>query len=146
MPETLAAVTDLADWLGEAITDEADIKRAQLCLRLASSLVRSEAGRAWDGDADVVPEEAFTVTLYCASRVYENRNAQTTGSLDDYSEGFKVEESGAYLTPSEKRSLARFRVSAWGGLGVVATTRERRPVSDEGWVPTGTEGVVFPWY
>ncbi len=43
---TLAGVTDLGDWLNEVIApDSADAKRAVLCLRLASALVRNETGR-----------------------------------------------------------------------------------------------------
>jgi len=149
-PATLATVSDLSDWLGETITaDSAEGKRAVMCLRAASALVRKESGRTWlteDGNlAADVPEDVRMVTLYCASRVYENREAQTRGGLDDYQEGWKVDESGAYLTASERRLLAGFRASATGGLGTVATTRVEAPATT-GWVPTGTPGVVFPWY
>lgn len=150
-PATLAGVEDLADWLGEPIaTGTDDEKRAALCLRMASALVRKESGQTWlndDGSLKPVPEEAFTVTLYCASRVYDNRNAQTSGGLDDYSEGWKVDESGAYLTATERRSLASLRSSnTFGGLGTVATTRGEAPADETGWVPTPTPGVFFPWY
>lgn len=150
-PVTLASVGDLADWLGEAIpTDSVEAKRADLCLRAASALVRKESGRTWLGDdgetlvADV-PEDVRMVTLYCASRVFDNRNAQTQGGLDDWQEGWKVDESGAYLTSSERRQLAPFKTSSFGGLGTVPTTRlSAEPVS--GWVPTNTPDVFFPWY
>lgn len=150
-PATLAGVSDLADWLGEPIAEGTDdAKRAALCLRLASALVRKESGQTWlndDGSLKTVPEEAFTVTLYCASRVYDNRNAQTSGGLDDYSEGWKVDESGAYLTATERRSLASLRSSnTFGGLGTVSTTRGETYVDSTGWVPTPTHGVFFPWY
>jgi hypothetical protein len=92
------------------------------------------------------PEEAVMVTLYCASRVYDNREAQTTGGIDDYREGWKVDESGAYLTVSEKRMLAQFKPSSNGGLGTVATTRYAGPARPSGWVPTPTPDVLFPWY
>lgn len=148
-PETLATVDDLADWIGETIVDSSvEGRRAAMCLRLASALVRSESGRTWladTGQLEEVPEAAKMVTLYCASRVYDNRNAQIQGGLDDYNEGWKVEESGAYLTASERRMLAPLRASTSGGLGVVSTTRrEVEPVS--GWVPTDTPNVFFPWY
>lgn len=150
-PATLAGVTELADWMGEAIVaDSAESKRAVMCLRLASALVRKESGRTWadatSGALVSPPEEAVMVTLYCASRVFDNRNAQTRGGLDDYSESWKVDESGAYLTASEKRMLAPYRAGDYGGLGVVATTRISAPAYPAGWVPTGTPDVEFPWY
>jgi hypothetical protein len=150
-PVTLAGVTELADWLGEPIVaDSADAKRAQLCLRLASALVRKESGQTWVGAdgllVDPVPEDAVMVTLYCASRVYDNRNAQTMGAIDDSREGWKVDEAGAYLTESEKRMLSQFKTTSFRGLGTVATTREDSVPASNGWVPTPTPGVLFPWY
>lgn len=151
-PATLAGVSDLADWLGEAIdADGVDGKRAALCLRIASALVRKESGQTWLTDANTLvpnlPEDAVMVTLYCASRVFDNRNAQTSGGLDDYSEGWKVDESGAYLTASEKRMLSALRTSnGFGGLGTVATTRGGFNPDASGWVPTPTPNVLFPWY
>lgn len=150
-PATLAGVTELADWIGEPIVaDSPEGKRAALCLRLASALVRKESGQTWVDDAGAlvasVPEDAVMVTLYCASRVFDNRNAQLRGGVDDYSEAWKVDESGAYLTASEKRMLAPFRGGSFSGLGTVATTREPAPVLGAGWVPTDTPNVFFPWY
>lgn len=150
MAEPLASVEELADWLGETIPiDSAEDKRAAMCLRAASALVRKESGRTWlldDGSlVEPLPEDVKMVTLYCASRIFDNRNAQTRGGVDDYSEGWKVDEAGAYLTASERRMLAPFRGSSVGGLGVVSTTRSEAPVTS-GWVPTDTPGVYFPWY
>lgn len=149
-PVTLASVEDLADWIGESIpTGSAEERRAILCLRSASALVRKESGRTWLTDAgglvDPLPEDVAMVTLYCASRVFDNRNAQTRGGLDDYTEGWKVDEAGAYLTASERRMLAPFRASGSGGLGAVSTTRRETPVVS-GLVPTDTPDVYFPWY
>lgn len=150
-PAPLAGVTELGDWIGEAIVDEsADSKRARLCLRLASALVRKESGRTWLGDSGElvtpVPDEAVMVTLYCASRIYDNREAQTRGGVDDYQEGWKVDEAGAYLTASEKRMLAPFKPSSFRGIGVISTTRGETAPATGGRVPTGTPGVEFPWY
>lgn len=150
-PAILAGVSELADWLGEPIVEgSADDKRAHLCLRLASALVRKEAGQTWADDAgnliDFVPEDAVMVTLYCASRVYDNRNAQTMGAIDDSREGWKVDEAGAYLTESEKRMLSQFKATSFRGLGTVATTRTDTVPASNGWVPTPTPGVEFPWY
>ncbi len=149
---TLAGVSDLGDWLNEVIADDsADAKRAVLCLRLASALVRNETGRTFlnpDGTlVDPIPDDVQLVTLYCAGRVYDNREAQTTGGVDDATEGWKVDESGAYLTASEKRMLTSYRTSStFGGLGTVSTTRMPDRPATAGWVPTPTDGVLFPWY
>lgn len=151
-PATLAGVSDLADWIGESIDPDGDDgRRAVMCLRIASALVRNESGQTWLTDAgnltDKVPEDAVMVTLYCASRVYDNRNAQTSGGLDDYSEGWKVDESGAYLTASEKRMLSALKTgNSFGGLGTVSTTRGGFTPNASGWVPTPTPDVMFPWY
>lgn len=149
-PVTLASVDDLADWIGESIsTGSAEERRAVMCLRAASALVRKESGRTWltdtGGLVDPLPEDVVMVTLYCASRIFDNRNAQTRGGVDDYNEGWKVDEAGAYLTASERRTLAPFREASSGGLGVVSTTRRETPTAP-GLVPTGTPDVYFPWY
>lgn len=148
-PTPLAGVHELAEWLGEDITEgTADGKRALLCLRMASALVRDEAGRTWltsEGELDSPPDVAVMVTLYCAGRVYENREAQTRGGLDDLSESWKVEEAGAYLTASERRQLAALRGGV-AGLFTIGTTRVDEVVRPSGWVPTDTPGVEFPWY
>ena len=100
-PATLASVDNLADWIGETIPDNsAEERRAAMCLRAASALVRKESGRTCLTDTgdlvDPLPEDVVMVTLYCASRVFDNRNAQTRGGVDDYTEGWKVDEAGAY--------------------------------------------------
>lgn len=148
-PKPLAGVSELAEWLGEEIAvTSADGKRALQCLRMASVLVRQEAGRTWlteGGELDSPPEAAVMVTLYCAGRVYENREAQTRGGLDDLSESWKVEEAGAYLTASERRQLAGLRGGV-PGLATIGTTRVDEWVPPSGWVPTDTPDVEFPWY
>lgn len=148
-PKPLAGVDALAEWLGEDIAaDSADAKRALLCLRMASTLVRQEAGQTWltpGGELASPPEVAVMVTLYCAGRVYENREAQTRGGIDDFTEGWKVEEAGAYLTSSERRQLAALRPGT-AGLFTIATTRVDETDPLAGYVPTGTPDVEFPWY
>lgn len=147
--QTLASVAELGDWLGEPIADDsAEYKRAELCLRAASALVRAESGRTWlaeDGNLEPVPETAKLVTLYCASRVFDNREGQNRWNVDDAGGGWKVDEAGAYLTASEKDTLSKHAGRRFGGMGTVSTTRGDlcRPVS--GWVPTDG-GPPFPWY
>ena len=148
-PTPLADVPDLADWLGETINSgTADHRRALLCLRVASVLVRNEAGKTWltdTGALDSPPEAAVMVTVYCASRVFENREAQTRGGIDDVNEAWKVDEAGAYLTASERRQIAALRGEITG-LSTVRTTRVDELSAPTGLVPTGTPGVEFPWY
>ncbi|QUW18889.1 hypothetical protein [Agrococcus sp. Marseille-Q4369] len=149
--EALASVTELAEFLGETIADgTAEHKRAGWCLRVASGLVRDETGRTWLGDdgklEQNLPESVVNVTIYCASRVYDNREARTSGGIDDLTEGFKVQEAGAYLTASERRQLAAIRDAGRSGLGTVSTVREPAAAPAAGTVPTETPGVEFPWY
>lgn len=147
--QTLATVDELGDWLGESIVENsADWKRAELCLRAASALVRAEAGRTWltpEGDLEAVPETVRLVTLYCASRVYDNREGQNRWNIDDAGGGWKVDEAGAYLTASEKDQLSGFAQRRFGGLGTVSTTRGDIGGPVSGWVPTEA-GPPFPWY
>lgn len=147
--QTLASVAELSDWLGEPIVDNsAEYKRAELCLRAASALVRSEAGRTWltpDGDLEPIPETVRLVTLYCASRVFDNREGQNRWNVDDAGGGWKVDEAGAYLTASEKDQLSKFAGRRFGGLGTVSTTRGDLAGPSTGWVPT-KDGPPFPWY
>ncbi|MBB2956791.1 hypothetical protein [Pseudoclavibacter helvolus] len=148
-PTPLATVTDLAEWIGEDISEEADAKRALRCLRAASVLVRNVTGKTWLDEAGGLlanrPDDVEMVTVYCASRIYDNREALTQGSLDDHSESFKVQEAGAYLTATEIRTLEALTATRkHGGLGVVATTRRPAPTVS-GLVPT-PDGQPIPWY
>ncbi|MGO1835312.1 MAG: hypothetical protein ACTH0C_11650 [Actinomycetaceae bacterium] len=147
--QTLATVAELGDWLGESIVvDSAEGKRAELCLRAASALVRSEAGRTWladNGTLQDVPENVRMVTLYCASRVFDNREGQNRWNVDDAGGGWKVDEAGAYLTASEKDMLAGYAQRRHGGLGTVSTTRGDLGGLSTGYVPVA-DGPPFPWY
>lgn len=147
--QTLATVAELADWIGEPIVDDsAEAKRAELCLRAASALVRSESGRTWLDDAGLlgdVPDNVRMVTLYCASRVFDNREGQNRWNVDDAGGGWKVEEAGAYLTASEKEMLSGYAQRRHRGLGTVSTTRGDLAGPVTGWVPT-QDGPPFPWY
>ncbi|MBI0106180.1 hypothetical protein [Bifidobacterium polysaccharolyticum] len=135
---------DLAEWLGEDIStdqEDADRKRAQRCLRAASNLIRSQTGRDWTGEdgklLDDLPEELQDVCLACAGRMYTNPNAETQWNLqtDDGMDGGsrKVEESGLYLTATEKATLSRLTARqspVIAGIGVIGTTRSEAASSD----------------
>lgn len=149
-PVALATVQELADWIGAPIeANTAEYRRAEQCLRIASALVRTETGRTWlnpDGELLTVDENAAMVTLYCAGRVFDNREGMTREGIDDWSGSFKVDEAGAYLTATEKRMLSHLGGSTFGGLSTIATTRGECPPNTGGWVPTDTPNVFFPWY
>lgn len=148
---SLATVAELSDWLGEPITEgTSEYKRAEMCLRAASVLVRAESGRTWldDTTGDVVdplPDAVRMVALYSASRVFDNREGQNRWNVDDAGGGWKVDEAGAYLTASEKDSLGRFAQRRHRGLGTVSTTRGDLGAPATGYVPTA-DGPPFPWY
>lgn len=147
----LASVQELADWIGAPIdADTPDYRRAEQCLRIASALVRTETGKTWLDEsgvlADPVDENAVMVTLYCAGRVFDNREGMTREGVDDYSGSYRVDESGAYLTATERRMLAHLSAPAFGALGTISTTRGDCLPDSTGWVPTGTPNALFPWY
>jgi hypothetical protein len=145
-----ADVADLADWLGDEIQD-ADAGRATRCLQAASNLIRVQTGRDWLDDAGglahPLPEELQDVCLACAGRIYVNPNAETQWSLqaDDGMDGGsrKVEESGLYLTATEKATLSKLMAKqspTVAGLGVIGTERGETASEDMGpqWFDAGT--------
>lgn len=142
----LATHGDLADWIGEPITDEADVKRAEGVLSLASVLVRRHVGETpWGEDASP-PDGVKEVVLQCAARSYTNPEGWGNERLDDWGGGQRpVDEWGLYLTKSEKVILDQHRPRVVRGIGVVATTKSTRPDPGAGWVPT-VDGPPFPWY
>lgn len=144
-PTPLADTTALSEWLGEPITEEEDVKRAEWALRNASVLVRAEAEQEWD-DLLEVPEEVTVVTLQCAARAWTNPEAWGNEGVDDWRGGGRpIEELGLYLTATEKRLLAKHRPAKVSGIGVLTTTREPAVPVATGWVPT-EDGPPFPWY
>ncbi len=148
----LATVAELADWIGEPITEPSDAKRAQGVLRLASALVRNATGgKTWaEGEQLLpdIPDDLGLVTLACAARGYTNPEAATTEGIDDGQLGRVVEEAGLYLTESEKRLLEPYSAKPFRGLSTVATTRGEsaprslRAVTD----PDYGEAILPPYY
>lgn len=141
----LADVEALAGWLGEPISAEGDVSRAEGVLGLASSLVRREVGLTWVTlgvlDADV-PDEAVQVTLACAARGYANPEGIVDEGVDDSRARRLVQEAGLYLTASERALLAGLRETGPKGLGTVATTRWDPAVA----APYEDERLLPPWY
>lgn len=135
-------VDDLADFVGEPITDEVDVKRATWCLRQAAGLVEGElAGKQFDQ----TPIAVQNVVISCAGRGYTNPGNYSSESADDWSgSNAPIREMGFYLTGTEKATLARFSGSS-SALGSVGWSRG--DVHGFGTVHVPSEGgQSFPWY
>ena len=118
----------LGEWLGEDLSDEKDRKRAERCLRAASTLIRRYTKRDWAQEPR--PDDLEDVCLAAAGRFWANPDGQTqwTRQIDDAMDGGsrKVDEAGVYLTASERRildGLVADESPLVGGLGVIGTTR-----------------------
>lgn len=145
----LASVEALSDWIGEPIpADSADWKRARGVLRMASELVREETKRQWLDPENLaslqprLPDPVELVTLQAAARSYLNPEHLEQERGDDWYGSRKVQESGVYLTQSEKSLLQPFAGARHGGLGVVSTTRADTPRYFE----DGEERILPPYY
>lgn len=137
--EPLAPVGLLSEWLGEPITEEADVSRAKMLLRRASTIVIEEAGRlAHPWTAADVPDGVQQIVLSCAGRAYTNPESWNYERLDDWMGGGRpVPEDGLYLTPTERRSLLLYAEDGRPkGIGIMRTTRPVWPPvgCDDGWV------------
>lgn len=142
----LASVEDLAGWLGEDISEPADVKRAGWLLRRASSLVNEEADRIrspWT--VDDVPPGVQEIVLSCASRAYDNPEGWTGERLDDWmGTGKKVDEAGLFLTATERRALLAYQPSGPSGIGILRTTREVWPPATLATAPYSFDEWVQP--
>jgi hypothetical protein len=146
----LADVLDLSDWIGEPITEEGDVGRAEGVLRLASALVRSYVGTTWVDESGAletdIPDGVADVVLQVAGRGYTNPDGWANESLDDWRGGQRpLQEWGLYLTASEKSILDGHRPRRPSGIGAISTTKASTTTDLSGWVPTDG-GTLFPWY
>ena len=137
--DPLAPVGLLSEWLGEPITEEADVSRAKMLLRRASTIVIEEAGRlAHPWTAADVPDGVQQIVLSCAGRAYTNPESWGYERLDDWMGGGRpVPEDGLYLTPTERRSLLLYTEDGRPhGIGIMRTARPVWPPVgyDDGWV------------
>lgn len=144
----IGSVNELADFIGEPITDEMDVKRANMVLRFASMLVTDETRTGYES-ASAVPEKVLLIALACASRGFLNPESWANERLDDWGAGGRpVEELGMYLTGTEKRVLAGFR-PARSQIGSVGTFRGDFPGGSTRYVPTAPPGepqTPIPWW
>jgi hypothetical protein len=145
----LAEVLDLSDWLGEPITEAADVTRAESVLAAASVLVRNFTGKTWLVDELIdpaLPDDVLMVAVQVAARGYINPEGWRDEQVDDWSgRGRVVPEAGLFLTASEKTILGTYRAVTPRGIGVMGTTRWPAATADAGYVPTDG-GTWFPWY
>lgn len=151
--DPLASTDQFADWLGVTLTGS-DLTRADAILVAASSLVRSEAGRTWEGET--VPDDVAAVVLQAAERKYRNPGGETQKTVGDvsvsYSSGVAV---GLYLTDDEKIIVRRYRDAGSGGLWTLRTSRDDPGgVGDLGtldprdgtwYIETDPAGTMMPW-
>jgi hypothetical protein len=118
--DALASPSELGTYLGVVI--DAEDARALLLLRAASGLVRDAAGQTWDGSGDVVPDTAWSVTLACAARAWENPTAKTDQAEGPFRDGWDSGAAGLVLLEHETATLGRLRDGA-GPLSVLSFTR-----------------------
>lgn len=127
-------------WLGVEFTD-ADIAKAEAIIASASTLVRTETGRAWvDADGNLVTAASFDahgdeilealrdVTQSVAGRVWRNPGGITSETTGPFTVTYNVEQAqGLYITDTEGRQLAQAVAWATGsaarGVWTLGTTR-----------------------
>ena len=137
----LADFDQFQDWLALTSLDPVKERRAEAVLSRVSSLVRSEAGRTWEGEE--VPEEIVTVTLDVARRVFENPQNNTSLQTGSYRDQRSAEFVGLHLNERERAIVGRYRTQP-RGLWTQSVTRGDA-AADTVYVPV--EGAPpFPWY
>lgn len=139
----LLEVESLSEWIGEPITDPLDVKRAERTLAYALTLINIEIDRDdtyWREHG--LPEAVSQVALQLAGRGYMNPESWGNEGVDDWRAGGRpIEELGMYLTPTEKRTIAKFAPSRLFGIGVVDTYRETTPQAVSPWSDPVTGGI-----
>lgn len=135
-------VDDLADFVGEPIVNDVDVRRAGWCLRQAAGLVDGELSGT---EFSIVPVAVQNVVISCAARGYVNPGNYSSESADDWSgSNAPIREMGFYLTGTEKATLARFSRGA-SRIGSVGWSRDDLSEPAIGHVPF-KDGQSFPWY
>lgn len=122
----LAAVGQLADRLGSAVTGTADQRRAQAALADASALVRQVGGTDWidENGRAAAPGPVVTVVLSAALRVFRNPDGVVSETRGPFTRRRADTEVGVYLTDQETEVVRRHRTRArHSGLWSLATTR-----------------------
>lgn len=145
----LAAVSDLAAWVGQEISPTDP--RAGAVIHAASALVRSFTGQTWttnDVLDEDLPEVLSAVTVQVAARVWLNPAGLVSYSVDDGTRRWgEAGSAGLYLTQHEKDALGDHVAGGQSDLGTLSVTRGTIDL-DTIYVPTAPEpsGPPFPWY
>lgn len=141
----VASVEDLSEWIGEPITEEADVARAGRVLAYAETLINIEIDRdnEYWASLDKVPDAISQVALQLAGRGYLNPESWGNEAVDDWRAGGRpIEELGMYLTPTEKRTISRYAPTKLLGIGVLDTCRdEPREMGASPWFDPVTGGI-----
>lgn len=104
----LASIDDFEEWLGRSL-EPAELTRAAVALRMASTLIRSYKGVTYletDSDelVDPLPDEVWTAALLVTTRLFTQPNdgvsQETTGPFS-----VSYRSAALYLTGSEKALL-----------------------------------------
>lgn len=154
--DPLATADQFQDWLGESIVDDSVLlARADSILTASSSLVRSEAGRTWDGED--VPDDVTAVVLQSAERKWRNPLGETQKTVGDVSTSYSGGGGaiGLYLTDDEKTVVRRYRTTASNGLWTLRTSRNDPgaagelglldPRDDTWYAEVTPDGQPIPW-
>lgn len=145
---SLAAVSDLAGWIGRAIPD--NDPRAGAVLSQASNRVRRVTGQTWVDDAGAltnVPDIVRDVVVRVAARVWMNPEGLDSVTLDDGTKRWGTVR-GLALTDGDLADLSQWLPKTdLGGFGTISTHRGD-PIPTTTYVPTAPEpsGEPFPWY
>ena len=147
----LAAVSDLAVWVGRAIPD--NDPRAGAVLSHASTRVRTYVRPVTWTDAQgaltEVPDIVRDVVVRVAARAWRNPEDLDSVTLDDGTKRWG-NVRGLVLTEEDREDLDQFRTGSAlpNGIGTVSTYRDDGGLDDTVYVPTGPPpaGYPFPWY
>lgn len=146
----LAEVQDLADWVGEDLSD--DTPRVEAWIRGASSLVRAAAKQTWtevNGDDEVVltavPDEIHTVVLQCVERKWRNPAGITQDTAGPLTERFSERAAeGLFLTEAETAVCRRYAPTS--GVWTQPVTRDPDDEDSTLTVPVEGDDDPFPWF
>lgn len=121
MIASLATVDDLADRVGEVITEQQDIAMAKSFLRLVSAQVR-HFGADWT-DPILAPDVVVAVTIEAAARGYLNPEGWVTERGDELTlQRDDIFARGSTLTMAEIKMVQQ---AAVGRSGIVSVPTER---------------------
>ncbi len=137
----LVTVGDLQTWLGQTLGADGYL-RADAILTAVSSLVRSEAGRTWEGEP--VPDDVAGVVKEVTVAIWHRPDSTVMQqSVGDLAKRYAV-VAGLWLTATQKSIVGRYRAQQ-RGLWTLSTTRGDLG-ADTVYVPVVGTVTEFPWY